>query len=44
MAIELTPVSITKDSQSIRGFEFERAIVAPAPIPQIIQVNFPSLK
>ncbi len=44
MAIELTPVNITKDSQSIRGFEFERAIVAPQPIPQIIQVNFPSLK
>ncbi len=44
MAIELTPVSITKDSQSIRGFEFDRAIVAPQSIPQIIQVNFPSLK
>ena len=43
MAIELTPTSITKDSQSIRGFEFNQALVAPAPIPQLIQVNFPSL-
>ena len=43
MAIELTPISITKDSQSIRGFELNQVIVAPQPITQIIQVNFPSL-
>ena len=43
MAIELNSISITKDSQAIKAFDFNQTIVAPSPIFQLIQVNFPEL-
>ncbi len=44
MAIELTPVSLTKDSQEIRAFQFNNALIPPQSISQLIQVDFPGLK
>ena len=43
MAIKLDPINITKDSQKIQAFDFNKAIVAPAPITQLIQIDFPEL-
>ena len=41
MAIELTKIEVTKDTEKVTAFEFNASLVAPKPVEQLIQVNFP---
>ena len=40
MAIELTKIEVTKDTEKVTAFEFNASLVAPKPVEQLIQVNF----
>ena len=44
MAIEITPITLTKDEQNIQAFNYNNGLVPPQPIYQLIAVNFLNLK
>ena len=39
-SIEINPVNITNDDRSIRAYQHNNGLVPPAPISELIQVNF----